>query len=202
MGRFVEGEDRRQSLLLPESLDNYMSEDNPVQEESLGHDRQMCPRTISSRVRRSPPALARRLDLGRRACRMLRKPVRDLEPGLFRRGPEVHVGRKKRWIVETAGRYSHDAGAGAPREYRRAAVSAEAALEGLRGIKGVDRTGDGNVFDAHEHPRIESGPDRLLAAGAVTDPLVQWLASRFVAHGAAKASTEEGGHHYISEAVP
>jgi transposase len=30
MGRFVEGEDRRQSLLLPESLDDYVSEDNPV----------------------------------------------------------------------------------------------------------------------------------------------------------------------------
>jgi hypothetical protein len=27
MGRFVEGEDRRQSLLLPESLDDYVSED-------------------------------------------------------------------------------------------------------------------------------------------------------------------------------
>jgi transposase len=30
MGRFVEGEDRRQSLLLPESLDDYVGEDNPV----------------------------------------------------------------------------------------------------------------------------------------------------------------------------
>ena len=30
LGRFVEGEDRRPSLLLPESLDNYVSEDNPV----------------------------------------------------------------------------------------------------------------------------------------------------------------------------
>jgi transposase len=30
MGRFVEGEDRRQSLLLPESLDDYVTEDNPV----------------------------------------------------------------------------------------------------------------------------------------------------------------------------
>ncbi len=30
MGRFVEGEDRRQSLLLPESLDDYVAEDNPV----------------------------------------------------------------------------------------------------------------------------------------------------------------------------
>src|SRR5277367_5879207 len=30
MGRFVEGEDRRQSLLLPDSLDDYVSEDNPV----------------------------------------------------------------------------------------------------------------------------------------------------------------------------
>ena len=30
MGRFVEGEDRGQSLLLPESLDDYVSEDNPV----------------------------------------------------------------------------------------------------------------------------------------------------------------------------
>lgn len=29
MGRFVEGEDRRQSLLLPESLDDYVTEDNP-----------------------------------------------------------------------------------------------------------------------------------------------------------------------------
>jgi transposase len=30
MGRFVEGEDRRQPLLLPESLDDYVTEDNPV----------------------------------------------------------------------------------------------------------------------------------------------------------------------------
>src|SRR5450432_1585353 len=30
MGRFVEGEDRRQSFLLPESLDDYVTEDNPV----------------------------------------------------------------------------------------------------------------------------------------------------------------------------
>jgi transposase len=30
MGRFVEGEDRRQSLLLPNSLDDYVTEDSPV----------------------------------------------------------------------------------------------------------------------------------------------------------------------------
>ena len=30
LGRFVEGEDRRQSLLLPELLDDYVSENNPV----------------------------------------------------------------------------------------------------------------------------------------------------------------------------
>ena len=30
MGRFVESEDRRQSLLLPQSLDDYVTEDNPV----------------------------------------------------------------------------------------------------------------------------------------------------------------------------
>ncbi len=30
MGRFVEGEDRGQSLLLPESLDDYVGENNPV----------------------------------------------------------------------------------------------------------------------------------------------------------------------------
>ena len=30
MGRFVEGEDRRQSLLLPDLLDDYVTEDNPV----------------------------------------------------------------------------------------------------------------------------------------------------------------------------
>ena len=30
MGRFVEGEDRSQSLLLPESLDDYVGEDDPV----------------------------------------------------------------------------------------------------------------------------------------------------------------------------
>jgi transposase len=30
VGRFVEGEDRRQSLLLPECLDDYVTEDNPV----------------------------------------------------------------------------------------------------------------------------------------------------------------------------
>jgi transposase len=30
MKRFVEGEDRRQAYLLPESLDDYVSEDNPV----------------------------------------------------------------------------------------------------------------------------------------------------------------------------
>jgi transposase len=30
MGRFVEGEDRRQSFLLPQSLDDYVTDDNPV----------------------------------------------------------------------------------------------------------------------------------------------------------------------------
>jgi len=30
MGRFVQGEDRRQDFLLPASLDDYVSEDNPV----------------------------------------------------------------------------------------------------------------------------------------------------------------------------
>jgi len=30
MGRFVEGADRRQSLLLPETLDDYVTEDNSV----------------------------------------------------------------------------------------------------------------------------------------------------------------------------
>ena len=30
MKRFVEGEDRRQAYLLPESLDDYVAEDNPV----------------------------------------------------------------------------------------------------------------------------------------------------------------------------
>jgi transposase len=30
MRRFVEGEDRRQSYLLPESLDDFVTEDNPV----------------------------------------------------------------------------------------------------------------------------------------------------------------------------
>ena len=30
MKRFVEGEDRRQAVLLPEYLDDYVSEENPV----------------------------------------------------------------------------------------------------------------------------------------------------------------------------
>ena|ERR1019366_3389197 len=30
MGRFVEGEDRRQGILLPEYLDEYVSDENPV----------------------------------------------------------------------------------------------------------------------------------------------------------------------------
>jgi transposase len=30
MKRFVEGEDRRQGVLLPEFLDDYVAEDNPV----------------------------------------------------------------------------------------------------------------------------------------------------------------------------
>jgi transposase len=30
MGRFIEGEDRRQSWFLPSSLDDYVAEDNPV----------------------------------------------------------------------------------------------------------------------------------------------------------------------------
>ncbi len=30
MGGFVEGEDRRQGVLLPELLDDYVSEENPV----------------------------------------------------------------------------------------------------------------------------------------------------------------------------
>ncbi|EQD37082.1 transposase, IS4, partial [mine drainage metagenome] len=52
MGRFVEGEDRSQSTLLPERLDDYVIEDNPVrvvdaqhhlivdhQVTNVGHDR-------------------------------------------------------------------------------------------------------------------------------------------------------------------
>lgn len=30
MGRFVEGEDRKQVTLLPECLDDFIAEDNPV----------------------------------------------------------------------------------------------------------------------------------------------------------------------------
>ena len=30
MKRFIEGEDRRQAILLPESLEDYVAEDNPV----------------------------------------------------------------------------------------------------------------------------------------------------------------------------
>jgi hypothetical protein len=30
MKRFIEGEDRRQATLLPESLEDYVTEDNPV----------------------------------------------------------------------------------------------------------------------------------------------------------------------------
>ncbi len=37
MGRFVEGQDRRQSWLLPSSLDDYVTADNPVRDRGL-HD--------------------------------------------------------------------------------------------------------------------------------------------------------------------
>lgn len=30
MGRFIEGQDRRQTTLLPDCLDDYVTEDNPV----------------------------------------------------------------------------------------------------------------------------------------------------------------------------
>ena len=30
MGRFIQGEDRRQDFLLPASLDDYISDENPV----------------------------------------------------------------------------------------------------------------------------------------------------------------------------
>jgi transcriptional regulator of heat shock response len=30
MKRFIEGEDRRQATLLPDSLEDYVTEDNPV----------------------------------------------------------------------------------------------------------------------------------------------------------------------------
>ena len=30
MGRFIEGQDRRQATLLPDCLDDYVAEDNPV----------------------------------------------------------------------------------------------------------------------------------------------------------------------------
>jgi transposase len=30
MNRFIEGEDRRQATLLPDSLEDYMTDDNPV----------------------------------------------------------------------------------------------------------------------------------------------------------------------------
>ena len=49
MGRFVEGEDRRQGVLLPELLDDYVSEENPVRVHSL-HPRQ----TLSTLARIAP----------------------------------------------------------------------------------------------------------------------------------------------------
>jgi hypothetical protein len=48
MKRFVEGEDRRQGVLLPEYLDDYVSEDNPV-------------RVISFTAFRASPSAIKRL---------------------------------------------------------------------------------------------------------------------------------------------
>ena len=36
MKRFIEGEDRRQAVLLPEYLDDYVSEENPVRVIDVG----------------------------------------------------------------------------------------------------------------------------------------------------------------------
>ena len=45
MGRFVEGEDRLQSLLLPESLDDYVTELQLL----IGKIRSSCTRRVAAR---------------------------------------------------------------------------------------------------------------------------------------------------------
>jgi transposase len=50
MKRFIEGEDRAQITLLPECLDDYVAEDNPVRvvEVFVGKRQSMATRTSSS----------------------------------------------------------------------------------------------------------------------------------------------------------
>ncbi len=42
MGRFIEGADRTQATLLPEAIDDYVGEDNPVRRQCRGDDRRAC----------------------------------------------------------------------------------------------------------------------------------------------------------------
>ena len=59
MGRYVEGQDRHQVTLLPECLEDYIAEDNPVRVveafveeldlQALGFERARCPRERAGR---------------------------------------------------------------------------------------------------------------------------------------------------------
>jgi transposase len=62
MKRFVEGEDRRQGVLLPEFLDDYLAEDNPVRAIDVFVDElDLRGLTASSRKRRAVrPTIPRR----------------------------------------------------------------------------------------------------------------------------------------------
>ena len=55
MARFIEGEDRRQRALLPEYLDDYVSEENPVRVVDVFVDELDLASLASSGCRPPPP---------------------------------------------------------------------------------------------------------------------------------------------------
>jgi hypothetical protein len=91
MKRFVEGLDREQSTLFPASLDDYVTEDNPVRAvevfvEGLDLDE------LGLRLRRSPTCASRRRRLPRRPDALIDLPGgRLISITLDQAGPSVQA---------------------------------------------------------------------------------------------------------------
>src|SRR5689334_5843019 len=80
------------------------------------------------------PCGRRKSELSRRRAFILRQAVVEHQPGLLRGSPEMHVRLEQRRVVERARSDAENAPGVAPREHRRAAHRAEAALKVRRGI--------------------------------------------------------------------
>ena len=78
MARFIEGEDRRQSWLLPSSLDDYVAEDNSVRVVEAGLRSGDAPQTLPLRISEPRPVQP---PIGARGAAQRRGHVADGAPG-------------------------------------------------------------------------------------------------------------------------